>query len=594
MDRSTRLALRFKRELACPRRRVSSGAWLAPLLVLCAACGGPTPSASTPVASKTTEGSASGGADSAESLREKQLAAERAQRQKAQEELRQGLDRAKTDAAAERWDELAAAIEALKKIAAPTSSDTPDSGDAQAAGAEADSIVEQIVALEKQLAAGRAGLADKSRGEQLERARQWVAAGRIDDAQQALREVLTRGPTDEQRESAQTLTQEIERLRKARRQLKSWLTMLASSEERDVQAAQTQLLQDPDTATGMVLESLRSAMEEKTAAAYLDTLRQLGRSEVVVPALLELLRDPERKTLWPLFTRELPQLAGPEAGPALLNLALQTTDDSQRLAALGALATTADPPPETFLALAARLEQTPTTRAAMLRVMTRGALRHGQRDLWALRGLSETADAEKAITPLPTLLRSWYSPNAAPAPANPAPAAPSPSDAAVSWEARRLAVVLGLEAGAPITGVKVERAEAESPEGPATAAVDGVWNSLDPKTQWRYPADKRGSLLLDLGQERMVTAVRIWNWNEAGGAQRGWKEVEVFVSDTPSELNPVATVVLLPAPGVADAPDFGVQVPIPAVKGRYVRLQAKSTWVVESHSGLAEVQISGF
>lgn len=594
MDRSTRLAPRFKRDLPCLRRHIPSGAWLVPILLLFAACGAPSPSALTPETPKTTAEAASGGVDSAESLREKQMAEERVQRQKAQEELRQGFERAKADAAAERWDELAAAIESLKKVATPTSSDAPAAGDAKAASTETNSEADQIVALEKLLEAGRARVADKSRVEQLEKARQWVAAGRIDDAQQALREVLTRGPTDEQRESAQAMTQEIERLRKARRQLKSWLTMLASGEERDVQAAQTQLLQDPDTATGMVLESLRSATEEKTAAAYLDTLRQLGRSEVVVPALLELLREPDRKALWPLFTRELPQLAGPEAGPALLNLAVQTPDDSQRLAALNALAATADPPPETFLALAARLEQTPTTRPEMLRVMTRSALRHGQRDLWALRGLADTADAEKAVTPLPGLLRSWYSPNANPAPVNPAPPPTSSRDAEVAWEARRLAVVLGLEAGAPITGVKVERAEAESPEGPATAVVDGAWNSLDPKTQWRYPADKRGSLLLDLGQARMVTAVRIWNWNEAGGVQRGWKEVEVFVSDTPSELTPVATVILLPAPGVADSPDFGVQVPIPAIKGRYVRLQAKSTWVVDSHSGLAEVQISGF
>jgi soluble cytochrome b562 len=588
MDLSHRIAPLVKWVSPGLGRKASTGAWGATALLLCTACGGPSTTNSTPQASGPPAPTAESGVESAKAQQEKQQAEARQQRQKLVDDLRQGIEQSQRLAESEKWDELATSIDSLRKqaerIAAENSTpanSTPD--DSHAPGTDAQALTDQIVALEKLLEAGQARLAEKARAEQLDKARQWVAAGRIDDAQQALREILTRGPTDEQRESAQMLTQEIERLRKARRQLKSWLTMLASGEERDVQAAQTQLLQDPDTATGMILESLRGAKDEKAAAAYLDTLRQLGRSDVVVPALLEMLKEPERKTLWPLFTRELPQLAGPEAGPSLLNLALQTQDDSQRLAALGALATTADPPAESFLALAARLEPTPAARPEMLRVMTRCALKHGQRDLWALRGLTEAADVDKTIARLPEILRSWYS-----------SATNSPRDNELAWEARRLAVVLGLEFGAPFTGVKVERAEADSPEGPATAAVDGVWNSLDPKTQWRYPADKRGSLLLDLGQDRMVTAVRIWNWNEAGGVQRGWKEVEIFVSETPSELTPVATIFLLPAPGLADSPDFGVLIPIAAVKGRYVRLQAKSTWAVDSHSGLAEVQVSGF
>ena len=139
--------------------------------------------------------------------------------------------------------------------------------------------------------------------------------------------------------------------------------------------------------------------------------------------------------------------------------------------------------------------------------------------------------------------------------------------------------------------MKVERVESETPESPGSALVDGVWNSLDPKTMWRHPADRRGSVLLDLGESRLVTAVRIWNWNEASGGQRGWKEVEVFVSDNPAELEPVATGVILPAPGAADTPDYGALLPLPAPQGRYVRLQAKSTWTVDSHSGLSEIQI---
>jgi hypothetical protein len=51
---------------------------------------------------------------------------------------------------------------------------------------------------------------------------------------------------------------------------------------------------------------------------------------------------------------------------------------------------------------------------------------------------------------------------------------------------------------------------------------------------------------------------------------------------------------LLPAPGVADPPDYGTLIPVPAAIGRYVRIQAKSYWTEESHSGLAEIQVVGF
>ncbi len=570
-------------------------------------------------ASATTTGSGSDVDSAAQARREAEAEAARtAAREAAIRARRDQIAAAQTAAAAGDWETLEKALEKLQK---PSPSALPSgpagirekagaadgaaggaadgSGGSRAAnagasgetGADLDPPLssEEIAAiadLGKQLEAGRAKAADAARSAKLAQARQWVDSGRLDDAQAAIRDVVTRAPSDEQRDTAQQLTEEIERIRKARRQLKSWLTMLASTEAREVQTAQTQLLQDPDTATGMILESLRTTEKPEVAINYLETLRQIGRSEVVVPALLDVLRDEQRKGLWPVITRDLPQLAGPSAGPALLELAAKSTDEAQRLAALEALASAAEPPVEAFVTLEPLLAVAGPTRLAALRAITRSVALHGQRDLWAERGLDGTIQpaAVERLRDLPDRLQAWIKP-------------PSGTDSIppeLAREARRLTAVLGRDAGGPLPGVKVVRAEAEVADGPATAALDGVWNSVDLKTMWRFPAGQRGSILLDLGEERLVTGVRIWNWNETSGTQRGWKDVELYVSNTPAELNPTASGIVLPAPGVADPPDYGAVIPVPAVVGRYVRIQAKSYWTVESHSGLAEVQVIGF
>jgi hypothetical protein len=516
-------------------------------------------------------------------------AARAAAREAAVRARRDQITAAQTAAASGDWDALEKTLETLQRSSPSSLPPAAANSKTPAADAEPPLTTEEIALiadLGKQLEAGRAKAADAARSAKLAQARQWVDSGRLDDAQTAIRDVVTRAPTDEQRDTAQQLTEEIERIRKARRQLKSWLTMLASTESREVQTAQTQLLQDPDTATGMILESLRTTDKPEVAVNYLETLRQIGRSEIVVPALLDVLRDQQRKALWPIITRDLPQLAGPSAGPALLDLAAKSMDEGQRLAALEALATAAEPPVEAFTTLEPLLAVAGPTRLAALRALTRAVALHGQRDLWAERGLDGAVPpaAIERLRDLPERLQAWINP--------PTGAENVPPE--LAREARRLAAVLGRDAGGPLTGVKVVRAEAEAADGPATAALDGVWNSVDLKTMWRFPAGQRGSILLDLGEERLVTGVRVWNWNEPSGAQRGWKELEIYVSNSPAELTPTASGLLLPAPGVADPPDYGTLIPVPAAIGRYVRIQAKSYWTVESHSGLAEIQVVGF
>ena len=133
-----------------------------------------------------------------------------------------------------------------------------------------------------------------------------------------------------------------------------------------------------------------------------------------------------------------------------------------------------------------------------------------------------------------------------------------------------------------------------SEDGKASAVVDGVWNKTDYPTMWRHPVDRLGTIVLDLGEERVVEAVRIWNFNEPGGMHRGWKEVEVFVTSSPTALNKNAAGIVLPAPGAADTTDYSTTIPVPAVKGRYVTLQAKSVWRPDTYTGLSEVQVLGY
>ena len=124
--------------------------------------------------------------------------------------------------------------------------------------------------------------------------------------------------------------------------------------------------------------------------------------------------------------------------------------------------------------------------------------------------------------------------------------------------------------------------------------LDGVWNAIELNTMWRHPVNQRRTIILDLGTQRTVTGVRIWNFNERNGTHRGWKEVDVFVSDTTSALTPVSGGIVPPAPGAAETPDYSTLVPVPFIRGRYVKLQAKSVWRADNYTGLAEVQVLGF
>lgn len=544
--------------------------------------------------SSGTGGSDDGGkAAAARKAEEQKKAAEQAVRQREQRRA-ELLAETRTKLAAEQWDAAAESIDHLRKFLAESAPATespatqaPDTTpetkpDGTAESAPNSTADAELAALQSQLDEGRKKAAEKFRAESLARAQQWIEVGKLDDAQRALSDVLTRAPTDEERQTAATLTEEIERRRKARRQLKSWMQLLASKNPSEVDTARTQLLQDPDTALGMVLEVLRETSEVERAASYVETLRQFDRAPTVLPALVELLQNDASRPIWSVLAREIPAFQSPGAGPVLLDMAAKSDDAERRLLALTALAQVPDPPDVTLGSLASRVAPQGAESAAALAAMSHAVRVHDLRDWTSLRGVPQASE-DAVMDRLRETVRELANPKD-----------PTKADPGVLDAARRLGVVTGLFQPAPLTGVKVLRAEAETPEGPAAAVLDGVWNSVDPKTMWRYPVAQRGSLLLDLGEERTVTAVRIWNWNEPSGAQRGWKEVEVFVSVAPAELAPAATGIVPPAPGAADVPDYGALIPVTPTRGRYVRLQAKSNWTLESHSGLSEVQVIGF
>jgi len=98
---------------------------------------------------------------------------------------------------------------------------------------------------------------------------------------------------------ASAIADQIESMRKARRDLQLWIQMLGTDRSKDVAAAQTNLLKKPDIALGMLLEAAESIDNPILAANALEALRLLNRPEVTAPAMLAVLRRTEQQQVWP-------------------------------------------------------------------------------------------------------------------------------------------------------------------------------------------------------------------------------------------------------------------------------------------------------
>jgi hypothetical protein len=364
---------------------------------------------------------------------------------------------------------------------------------------------------------------------------------------------------------------------------KNWqpyLDMLASASRRDLEEAQAELRKDPDAALSLLAEISERTDQPALVAGALETLATLDRPQQVMPLLVAVLRRDSQRDAWQIASRQIVQLKQGGAGEELLELALADAPIDQRLAALETLSQVVDPPPQTLVALLPLMYgDGPLLRLALM-AGAHAVSVHGQWDV-GLQSAVEISPAQREqfsglrerLTTLSTMKRSM-------------------GDVALS--AQRLSVALRLIAPLPLTGIQVHAASADLPESPAAAVIDGTWNSTDAKTMWRHSEEQPGSITLDLGEERTVVTVKVWNVNEPGTVSRGWKNLKISVGKTESQFADIAEGIVPLAPGAAGTPDYGTLISVPCVRARYVRLQAESTWQTGGASGLSEIQVLGF
>ncbi|MCL6501913.1 MAG: hypothetical protein K6T86_04455 [Pirellulales bacterium] len=433
--------------------------------------------------------------------------------------------------------------------------------------------------LEARVAAAQAERLRARRAAALSRAGELLAAGDLENALASLEEVKSLEPSVEERAQADKLISEIERRRRVRRKLLVAMQLLGSAQRAEVRAAQSELFAEPDVALPLLLQAVQADQPTLVANA-LEMLRRLNRPAVALPAMVEVLKRPAQQASWPAAVRELTRAQAAGAGPALLELAVRSELPEQRAAALQALAEVPDPPQHTLPALMPLIEADDRATPAALQAAAHAVLVHQQQDLAARRGLDGLdAASDERLTHLETRLAALT--------------ARWEQEPELAAAAARLALCTRLVAPQPLEGVRLASFSGELPASPATAVVDGVWSAVGPETQWRLPASQRAALVLDLGRARLVCGVKVWNLNEPGSTHRGWKEVELFVSDSPAPLAPLAEGLVLPAPGAADAADYGTYLPVPPTLGRYVKLQARSAWREDVYKGLSEVQVWG-
>lgn len=460
---------------------------------------------------------------------------------------------------------------------------------AQLRGAQpqlAKSEVDRLNELESARDEKRRAQVAEARAKSLTQAAELLEQGKLEAATLALDEVAKAFPTDAERKTAAQLKSKIEEHRRRRREFGIAMKLLASPKKEEVRSARLRFAEDPEVAIPLLIETLQGT-NPTLAKNALESLRLLNEPARTLPALVGVLANDSQTALWPAAVTEIQKIAAPGAGEPLLKLAISSKAGPQRVAALTALGGVVDPPPQTLIELLPQIYQDGPDLPAVLAAVQQSIVMHGQFDLLARRGLDGelTPEQEQQLAGLAARLTALSAEGPAPG-----------SKQQAAQAAQTLGVLTRLLVPHPLTDVKVLRATAELPESPAAAVLDGVWNSVELKTMWRHPVekDKRITLVLDLGTERTVAALRIWNENEVGGRHRGWKDVDVFVSNTTASLKPVARGIVPQAPGAADAADYGCLLNIPCVRGRFIRLECSSQWAPDGIGGISEVQVLGF
>ena len=473
-------------------------------------------------------------------------------------------------------DGLETDLEALSELA--TQLDAPP-----AAGTDTplpQELQQQLAELQTQLKGKLAVRAEAFRQEQLNAAEKFMNRGKFVEATQALNVVLARLPTAAQRTRADQLAADIERRRRAKRDLQSWMQLLESTDRREISTAQTQLSRDVDTAVSLLVEATEQLDKPILVRNAMEVLRNLNRPEFSVPAILAVLERSEQQENWSDAIGQLGEFTVPGAGQALLDMTLSATDSGQRVALISGLSRVVDPPKETLAELLPYLQGGDAELVVVLKALNHTVIVHQQFDLLARRGIdfALTVEQEKLLNELAPRLLEISSNGSA--------------DAALA--AKVLSATLGFTAPSVFTGVTVARAHAESEDGQAIAVLDGVWNSIEPGTMWRHPIEKQSLIELDLGESKIVTGVQIWNLNEPSYTYRGWKDVHIYVGDSAATMRLAAKGFVPQAPGKAEIPDYSTIIPLNFARGRFVRLVGKTTWNPNTHTGISEVQVLGF
>ncbi|MBT6153712.1 MAG: DUF4457 domain-containing protein [Planctomycetaceae bacterium] len=468
-------------------------------------------------------------------------------------------------------DELEAAADSLAAIKEVSGDNVPPEA-AQAT---------QLEQFESELNSKQKIASHRVREQQLDSGRELMDLGKFDEAIQKIESALARSPTDEQRKLAGQFKREIEYRRKTQRTLGALRKLLGSEIRGEVQSAQLQLRKEPDTAMPLLIEWVQRGGEPRLVKNALETMRRIKRPALALPAMLAVLSRVEQQANWDDAVAAITGAASPGIGPELLTLAAGSEVPQQRTAALAALAEVPDPPSDTLLKVLPDIFRDGPELVAALHAAYKGLVVHAQFDLPALRGIEATLNAtqRQQLAELPARLTALIE--------------QAPNDE-VAQAAKTLAIATRQMAGEPLRGVRVVSAGAESEAGKKEAVLDGVWNAIELETMWYHPIATPGTIILDLGEERTVVGVRVWNFNQPGGVHRGWKDVDVYVSNIKSELTPSSSGIIPPAPGVADPQDYSTVIPVGFVRGRYVKLKSQSVWRRDSHMGLSEIQVLGF
>jgi hypothetical protein len=305
---------------------------------------------------------------------------------------------------------------------------------------------------------------------------------------------------------------------------------------------------------------------------------------VTLPLFVDVLRRPEQAACWEEAIRQIELTGSAGAGSALLELALTAESTEQRVAALEALSRCPDPPPNTVVALLPLVYADGPELAAALRAARSALVVHNQTDLWLQWAVGElSSEHTERLFNLAERLRQI------------AGASDSEASALTAQAAREFAVALGQMPAEPLSGVKLVAFGAESDDGRAASVLDGIWDTVDPKLMWRYSPNEPHSIMFDLGAERTVVGVRIWNLNDPKTAASGWKQVAVYVGSSATELaQPVAGGTVPQGAGTKNALDYGTTIPVRFARGRYARLVCESLWSKKEITGLTEVRILGF